>query len=74
MNCYKFLVGAILAIVSGIVLIIYSDKSKSEVRPDGNVGIKVGGGLLLMFAILVLIGSLIGLSFGCQPQGLLQSN
>jgi len=71
MNCYKFLVGAILAIVSGIVLIIYSDKSKSEVRPDGNVGIKVSGGLLLMFAILVLIGSLIGLSFGCQPQNAL---
>jgi hypothetical protein len=72
MNCYKFLVGAILAIVSGIVLIAYSDKSKSEARPYGNIGVKLSGGLLLMCAILVLIGSLIGLSFGCQPQSILQ--
>lgn len=70
MNCYGFLGGAILTIVSGLVLVIYSDKSRSEVRPDGNISIKVGGGLLLMFGILVLIGSLVGMPFGCQPQSI----
>ncbi|MGI2907339.1 hypothetical protein [Tolypothrix sp. VBCCA 56010] len=71
MNCYKFLVGAIVVIVSGIFLVINSDKSRSELRPDGNITIKVSGGLLLMFGILVLIGSFIGLSSGCQPQSIL---
>lgn len=70
MNCYGFLGGAILAIVSGLIIVIYSDKSRSEVRPYGNVNTKVGGGLLLMFGILVLIGSLVGMPFGCQPQSI----
>lgn len=71
MNCYKFLVTAIVVIVSGIFLVINSEKSRSELRPDGNVAIKVSGGLLLMFGILVLVGSLIGMSSGCQPQSIL---
>ena len=71
MNCYKFLVGAIVVIVSGVFLVINSDKSRSEIRPDGNVAIKVSGGLLLMFGILLFIGSFIGMSSGCQPQSIL---
>ena len=71
MNCYKFLVTAIVVIVSGVFLVINSDNSRSELRPDGNVAIKVSGGLLLMFGILVLVGSLIGMSSGCQPQSIL---
>lgn len=68
MNCYKFLIGAIVAIASGVFFVMASEKSRSEARPYGNVGVKVGGGLLVMFGILVLIGSLIGLPSGCQPQ------
>lgn len=70
MSCYQFLEGGIIAIIVGVVLVIYSDKDRSDTRPSGKIGIKVSGGLLTMMGILVLIGSLVGLSSGCLPQSI----
>jgi hypothetical protein len=67
MNCYKFLLEAILVILGGAIAVIYSDRSRSEFRPDGNIAIKLSGGLLVMFGILLLLGSLIGMEYNCQP-------
>jgi hypothetical protein len=68
MDCYKYLISGFVSVAVGILLVIASDKSRSESRPAGNVKIKISGGTLLMLGILVIIGSLIGIPFGCLPQ------
>jgi hypothetical protein len=70
MNCFIFLAGGCVAMAVGFLLVINSDKSKSE-APSTNSPIKIGGGLLLMMGILLFIGSLVGMPWGCMPQEIL---
>lgn len=67
MICLKFLLSAISLIGIGVILVIYSEKYRSEAAFYGNTKIKIGGCVLLMFGILILIGSLIRIQSDCSP-------
>jgi hypothetical protein len=69
MNCIIFLASGFVTMAVGFLLVLNSDKSKSQ-PPSTNSPIKIGGGLLLMFGVLLLIGSLVGMPWGCMPQNI----
>lgn len=59
MICLKFLLNAINLIGIGIILVIYSENSRSKAGFYGRTKIKIGGSVLLMFGIFILIDRLI---------------